>query len=137
MIPMANARWVVVGDNEQSVFAWLRKGGEGSAPLLVVHNFTPQVLDGYRIGATAAEAQAASYARRWESEIKQYEAGMNITYQVARTNNDAVTHANDARMEAAKVGLTAKAQQLASALSMVTAQAQIDGRVNWNYNGQI
>jgi len=40
-------------------------------------------------------------------------------------------------MEAAKVGLTAKAQQLASALSMVTAQAQIDGRVNWNYNGQI
>ncbi|WP_047218058.1 hypothetical protein [Delftia lacustris] len=95
------------------------------------------LVDGYRIGATAAEAQAASYARRWESEIKQYEAGMNITYQVARTNNDAVTHANDARMEAAKVGLTAKAQQLASALSMVTAQAQIDGRVNWNYNGQI
>jgi 1,4-alpha-glucan branching enzyme len=43
-------QWLVGDDARNSVFAWLRKGGEGSAPLLVVHNFTPQVLDGYRVG---------------------------------------------------------------------------------------
>jgi hypothetical protein len=93
------------------------------------------LVDGYRVGATAAEAQATSYARRWEAEQRQYEASMNLTYQVARTNNDAVIHTNDARMEAAKVGLTAKSQQLASAWAMVGAQAQISGAVTMS--GQI
>lgn len=87
------------------------------------------LVDGYRVGATAAEAQANSYARRWEADLKQYEAGMSITYQVAKTNNDAVMHANDARMEAAKVGLTSGSQRLASAWAMVSAQAEISGSV--------
>jgi 1,4-alpha-glucan branching enzyme len=47
-------QWLIGDDARNSVFAWLRKGGEGSSPLLVVHNFTPQVLDGYRIGVPAA-----------------------------------------------------------------------------------
>jgi len=51
-------QWLVGDDARNSVFAWLRKGGEGSAPLLVVHNFTPQVLDGYRIGVP--------HAGRWQ-----------------------------------------------------------------------
>ncbi len=49
-------QWLVGDDARNSVFAWLRRGGEGSAPLLVVHNFTPQVLDGYRIGVPHAGA---------------------------------------------------------------------------------
>ncbi len=43
-------RWVVGGDREQSVFAFLRLGAEGDTPLLVVSNFTPVPRQGYRIG---------------------------------------------------------------------------------------
>jgi 1,4-alpha-glucan branching enzyme len=43
-------RWVVGGDRDQSVFAWLRLGAEGDAPALVVCNFTPVLREGYRIG---------------------------------------------------------------------------------------
>jgi hypothetical protein len=85
------------------------------------------MMDGYRIGASAAEAQAGAYMRRWEADIKQYEAGKSITYQVAKANTDAVLHTNDARMEAAKVGLTTSSQRLASAWAMVSANASISG----------
>ena len=44
------------------------------------------LVDGYRVGAHAIEAKAASYARRWEAEIKQYEAGSNISLQTAKIN---------------------------------------------------
>ena len=87
------------------------------------------IVDGYRIGVSAAEAQAGAYMRRWEADIKQYEAGTNIAFQAAKINNDAVLHTNDARMEAAKVGLTTSSQRLASAWSMVSASAQISGSV--------
>ena len=43
-------RWVVGGDRDQSVFAWLRQGGEGDTPALVVCNFTPVPREDYRIG---------------------------------------------------------------------------------------
>lgn len=85
------------------------------------------IVDGYRIGAYAAEARANAQSRRWESNLKQYEAGMNVTFQAAKINAEAVQHANDARMEAAKVGLTTGSQRLASAWSMVSASAQISG----------
>lgn len=87
------------------------------------------IVDGYRIGASAAEAQAGAVSRIWESNIKQYEAGTNIAFQAAKINNDAVIHTNDARMEAAKVGLTTSSQRLASAWAMVSASAQISGSV--------
>ena len=87
------------------------------------------MVDGYRAGVSAAEAQAGAYMRRWEADIKQYEAGTNITFQAAKINTDAVLHTNDARMEAAKVGLTTSSQRLASAWSMVSASAQISGSV--------
>ncbi|MEQ6307451.1 hypothetical protein ABN448_09575 [Delftia acidovorans] len=93
------------------------------------------LVDGYRIGATAAEAQATSFMRRWEADVKQYEASMNLTYQVARTNNDAVMHAKDAQMDATKVLYTVNSQQVASAWAMVGATASISGGVTWT--GQI
>ncbi len=43
-------RWIVVDDADQSVFAWLRLGGEGSAPVAVVSNLTPVPRHNYRIG---------------------------------------------------------------------------------------
>ena len=43
-------QWLVGDDWQQSVFAWLRFGGEGDAPVLVVCNFTPVPRHDYRIG---------------------------------------------------------------------------------------
>ncbi len=43
-------RWVVADDADQSVYVWLRFGGEGARPVAVVCNFTPVPRSGYRIG---------------------------------------------------------------------------------------
>ena len=43
-------RWVVGGDRDQSVFAWLCFGAEGDAPALVVCNLTPVPRAEYRVG---------------------------------------------------------------------------------------
>jgi 1,4-alpha-glucan branching enzyme len=42
--------WIEASDAAQSVFAYLRKGGEGTAPVVVVCNFTPVVRQGFRLG---------------------------------------------------------------------------------------
>ncbi|GAN77546.1 1,4-alpha-glucan branching protein GlgB [Acidisphaera rubrifaciens] len=47
-------RWVVLDDREQSVFAYLRDGRAGEAPVLVVFNATPVPRPGYRVGVPAA-----------------------------------------------------------------------------------
>jgi 1,4-alpha-glucan branching enzyme len=46
----AGFRWIVAGDREQSVFAYLRMPDGNGAPLLAVSNFTPVPRDGYRLG---------------------------------------------------------------------------------------
>lgn len=43
-------RWVEANDSEQSVFCYLRFGGENSQPILVALNFTPVLREGYRVG---------------------------------------------------------------------------------------
>ena len=43
-------QWIVVDDAEQSVYAWLRRGAPGEAPVAVVCNFTPVPRAHYRIG---------------------------------------------------------------------------------------
>ena len=106
---------------------WRARLAAASATVEATARQSSVLLDGYRIGAAAVEAQAGSYMRRWEADIKQYEAGQSVTYQVAKMNTDAVLHTNDARMDAAKVGLTTSSQRLASAWAMVSASAQISG----------
>lgn len=59
-------------------------------------------------------------------------AGAQITFNVAKANADSITHANDARMEAAKVGLATGAQRLASAWSMVSANAGVTDETKLN-----
>ncbi len=46
----AGFRWVVMQDNDQSVYAYLRLGRAGDPPVLVVCNFTPMPRHDYRIG---------------------------------------------------------------------------------------
>jgi 1,4-alpha-glucan branching enzyme len=43
-------RWVIGDDRDQSIFAYLRFGHEGTPPVLVVCNFTPVPRYNYRIG---------------------------------------------------------------------------------------
>ena len=90
-------------------------------------------IDGYRAGATAAEAQAGAVMRQWESNIKQYEASKELTYRVAKSNADAVAHAQDMNMEANKVSLATQAQSVASAWAMVSASADVKSSMNYNY----
>ena len=47
-------RWVVLDDSQNSVLAFLRFGGEGTRPALVVCNFTPVTRQGYRLGVPQA-----------------------------------------------------------------------------------
>jgi hypothetical protein len=106
---------------------WKAQLSAASAQVEAAARSSAVMVDGYRAGASAAEAQAGAVSRVWESTMKQYEAGKSIAAQVAKANTDAVLHANDARMEAAKVGLTTSSQRLASAWAMVSANASISG----------
>lgn len=42
--------WVEANDAAHSVLAWLRFGEDGTAPILVISNFTPVPREGYRLG---------------------------------------------------------------------------------------
>ena len=85
------------------------------------------ILNAYSASARAIEAKALNFTRRWEADIQQYQAITNITFQAAKINADAVQHANDARIEVAKVGYATSTQRLASASAMVGANAGISG----------
>jgi 1,4-alpha-glucan branching enzyme len=61
-------QWIVGDDRTQSVFAWLRHGGEEQIPpVAVVCHFTPVLREGYRIGLP--------HAGRWR-EILNTDAGV-------------------------------------------------------------
>lgn len=95
------------------------------------------LVDGYRVSAHVIEAQAASFMRRWEADIKQHEAGTYISLQTTKINADVAIQTNNARLEAAKVGLTTSAQRVASAWRMVSASAGISGSSSWSYSGSL
>lgn len=44
--------WAVVDDADNSVFAMMRHGPEGTEPILAIANFTPMARGGYRIGVS-------------------------------------------------------------------------------------
>jgi 1,4-alpha-glucan branching enzyme len=48
--------WVIGDDRLNSVFAFLRLGGDGAAPLLAISNLTPVPRHHYRIGVPRAGA---------------------------------------------------------------------------------
>lgn len=114
---------------------WKAKLATESARIEAASRQSSVILDSYRIGAHAAEAQAGSYMRRWEADIKQYEASRELSFRIEKANKDAIIHANDARIEANKVVYTTTSQQIASAWNAVSAQAQISAhsQETWNH----
>ncbi len=66
-------RWVVLHDDGNSVFAWLRYGHPGQRPLLVVCNFTPVPRHDYRVGVP----QAGVWQELLNSDSERY-GGSNV-----------------------------------------------------------
>jgi hypothetical protein len=85
------------------------------------------LVDGFKAGAAASEAQGNINARMWESSIKQYEAGQNLALQTAKINGDFTITTNNARLDAAKTGAQVYAQLTSSAYSMIHASAGVSG----------
>ena len=42
--------WIDGGDADHSILSWIRRGGPGVPPVVVICNFTPVERTGYRIG---------------------------------------------------------------------------------------
>lgn len=95
------------------------------------------ILDSYRIGAHAAEAQANSYMYRWQADIKQYEASRELTFRIEKANKDAIIHANDARIGAYQVIYTTNCQRIASAWNAVNTSAQISASSQEQWQHQV
>ena len=46
--------WIDENNAQDSVLSWIRKGDAGTAPVLIVSNFTPVAREGYRLGVPVA-----------------------------------------------------------------------------------
>ena len=75
-------RWVVLHDDDQSVYAWLRFGHYGQKPVLVVCNFTPVPRHDYRVGVS----QPGAWREVLNSDSERY-GGSNI-------GNGGIVHAH-------------------------------------------
>lgn len=99
------------------------------------------LLDGYRAATSAIEAQSSLQARVWESQIKQYEGQQRTAIAAAQLNHDSVIQANNAKLDAAKVGAQVYAQLTASAYSMINASASVSAggstSVSYSYGGDV
>ncbi|WP_044043224.1 1,4-alpha-glucan branching protein GlgB [Octadecabacter antarcticus] len=63
--------WIEEGSAEESIFAWLRHGTKGTAPVLVVSNFTPVERSARRIGVPLA----GRWIERLNSDAARYGGG--------------------------------------------------------------
>ncbi len=99
------------------------------------------LLDGYKAGNAAIEAEAKMYLGRWETQIKDYEASQQLMLQTSKINADVAIQANNARLDAAKVGAQVYAQLTSSAYGMVHASAGISASggtsVSYSYGGDV
>lgn len=84
-------------------------------------------LEGFKASAAAAEAQGNVNARMWESDLRQYEGGINLALAQSKINTDLLMQTNNARLDAAKAGAQVYAQLASSAYGMMNASAGISG----------
>ena len=99
------------------------------------------LLEGYRSVNAATMAKAELQSKVWETSMKQYEAGVNVSMQAAKINNDAAIQTNNARLDASKAGTQTYAQLTSSAYSMMHASAGITSSgsttVGYSYGGDV
>jgi 1,4-alpha-glucan branching enzyme len=63
--------WIEEGAAEESIFAWMRYGAKGTAPVLIVSNFTPVERSARRIGVP----QAGRWIEKLNSDAARYGGG--------------------------------------------------------------
>lgn len=83
------------------------------------------LIEGYKAGTQAVESTANMYARLYEVQVKDYEAGQSIVLQAGKINSDNLNYTNSTRMDAAKAGAQVYAQLVSSAYSMIHASAGV------------
>jgi len=96
-------QWIVLDDADASVFAWVRRGGEGTKPVVAIANMTPVPRPAYRLGLP--------HAGRWR-EVLNTDAGL---YGGSNTGNGGDVFAVDAPSH----GFAASAELLLPPLSTV------------------
>lgn len=69
----AGFEWVQVDNHQTSIFAWIRRGGNGASTALVVSNLTPTVHRDYRVGVPAP----GFYSERLNTDAEIY-GGSNV-----------------------------------------------------------
>ena len=94
-----------------------------------------QYLTQYKTEGDLGVAQYGSAVKRWEVQLKDYEAGKQAMLQAAKINGDNAMHAASVRADAAKVGAQVYAQLAGSALSIarVDANVQASGSTSVQY----
>ena len=95
--------WVIGDDREQSVFAYLRRGDDGTKPVLVVCNLTPMPRPGYGIGVPG---------RSWREIFNSDAAG----FGGSGVGNGGVIHATGAPAHSQPASITLTLPPLATIL---------------------
>ena len=94
----------------------------------------------YRAEGDMNVAERNMMVKKWETQIKEYEAGQQLLVQTAKINGDFAMHAASVRADAAKVGAQVYAQLTGSAYSTIKASAGMDYRgslgVSYNYSNK-
>ena len=94
-------QWLAVDDADQSVFAWLRRGGPEDPPVAVVVNFTPVPRPDYRIGLPAAgrwrEILNTDARGLWRLRPRQFRRGSGCRRALGRTTRLGADHGAAAR----------------------------------------
>jgi hypothetical protein len=86
------------------------------------------LIQKYRTEGDLGVAQYGSAIKRWEAQLKDYEAGKQAMIQVAKINGDQAMHAASVRADAAKAGAQVHAQLVGSAYSIMKVQASVSGQ---------
>jgi 1,4-alpha-glucan branching enzyme len=74
--------WIDHSDNKNCVLAYIRKGKKANDFVIVVCNFTPQAIDGYRIGVPAK----GSYKELLNSDAEEFYGSGFINGKPIKTN---------------------------------------------------
>jgi hypothetical protein len=94
--------------------------------------------ENYRAQVQAVLGKADQDIKRWETQIKEYEATQTYTFQATKANNDVLQARGQMLLDATKAGAQILAQLSSSALSVIRVSAGVSASasngVSYNYS---
>lgn len=131
----------LIASNAAAWESYRARVGAETARIDALGRQSSALLEGFRAENAAVQANAELKTKVWETSMRQYDAGVNVSMQAAKINADAVQLANNARLDAVKAGTQVYAQLTSSAYSMMHASAGISGSssmsVGYSYGGDV